>query len=204
MTVEMAYAYADMDMQDEGCVSSEAEILENVMLGNPTGPPYLQISPVDRRNPHLDSNNKGDERERQLPYEHSMSGERITQNPEEGNSPPIDDSLAPNQPFDQGASAGARVSTPIGIPQDRAARKLSREEKNLETKNNPGYGETGFDGNLPRIKRKILDVARQEFQVIVDQFNEEGDEFTRISDPLDPGIPKHSTAAIKEFKLPGN
>ena len=154
----MADANASMNLNEEihgNRNLSEAEIPEDE-LGNLTRKPYLSMSPMDKRYPHSDSGSEGDGRERQLPYKHSMAGLMNVQSPEEGGIPPINNLPAPGLPLVLGAdaSAGAGTSTPIRVPPENAAKKLSRELQNLATTNKPGYGEMGFDSEVPRIKRK--------------------------------------------------
>ena len=60
------------------------------------------------------------------PPEHTAAGRLKLQIPGEGTIPPLDNLPAFEQPLDQGARAGAGTSTPIQVPLESAARKMSR------------------------------------------------------------------------------
>ena len=97
---------------------SEAEIAENKLRK-----PYLSMSPLDRRYPHSGGSSECDDLERQLPDLMNL------QNPERGNSPPIENLPAPGLPSVPGADAGVGTSSKNLAPPEGAVRKLSREER---------------------------------------------------------------------------
>ena len=125
--------------------------------------------------------------EREYPQEYVGAGPVGVQILDDLNIPPINNLLAPEQPLDQGASAGAGTSTPIPVPSQNAARKVPRELQNLATTNKPGYGESGFESNVPRTKRKSLELAKQILHETLATFDEKGEELVQLSEPFHPG-----------------
>ena len=124
--------------------------------------------------------------EREYPQEYVGAGPVGVQILDDLNIPPINNLLAPEQPLDQGASAGAGTSTPIPVPSQNAARKVPRELQNLATTNKPGYGESGFESNVPRTKRKSLELAKQILHETLATFDEKGEELVQLSEPFHP------------------